>query len=137
MTAKSAFLIAIAIQALRKTARRIADRANPSGDTPGKQYEIWLYHTDGQAAYIATCETRRAALKLDNCLRQATEDTPFYTKLLPNRYIVPPDDFTNGAAAFILERDDFRYETDGFSTEFIASFNSRLSSFTSPRRPWT
>lgn len=130
LTVPHAFYLSLAVAA----ARRILQKASPSRETPGEsQYDILLFHEDGQSVFVATCETRRSALELDSCLRQATGGTPFYTRLRPNVYVDPDEEFTNGADAFRLEPDDFRKGTAGFTGEFIASFNSRLSAFTSPR----
>ena len=128
LTVPQAFYLSLLVSA----ARRIADKARPAGDTPGMQYNLWLYHRDGQSAFVATCKTRPDALALEHALQPALRYTPFYTKLDPNRSVDPSELFINGVDAFLLEQDDFCRDTPGFSVEFMNRFNSRLSSFTRP-----
>lgn len=129
LTVPLAFYLSLTVSA----ARRILRKAAPSRETPGEsQFNLWLYHTDGQSAFVATCETRSAARALDHALQPVLNNTPFYTKLQPNKFVDPSERFTNGADAFLLEQDDFSDDTPGFSMEFMDRFNRRLSSFTSP-----
>ena len=129
LTVPQAFYLSLAVAAARRIIRKAAPSREPHGES---QYNLWLYHRDGQSAFVATCKTRPDALALEHALQPALRYTPFYTKLDRNRSVDPSELFINGVDAFLLEQDDFCRDTPGFSVEFMNRFNSRLSSFTRP-----
>lgn len=121
MTVKSAFLISIAIRALRKTARKLS-RKSP-GKPRKSEIDLWLVHSKtGFETYFASAADSFLADRVQSAV-QPSLPPGFHIAQWPAK---PPGCCGKPIGTFHLARWDFPSDIPGFNSHFIDDFNSRL-----------
>lgn len=121
MTAKAAFLISLAIQALRKTARKLS-RKSP-GKHRDSETDLWLVHSKtGIETYFASVIGRERADYIESVLRPSLP--PGFR--IAQKPAKPPLCTGKPICTYHITVWDFPMDIPGYNHHFVGDFNARL-----------